>query len=156
MAIRIIRLDDDPILRKKSRRVESFDSKLWALLDDMRDTLAKADGAGLAAVQVGVLKRVVVIDCSEEYGYLELINPEIIASEGKQLEYEACLSLPHKQGITMRPMCVKVKAQDRNGQWHEYSGSELLARCFCHELDHLDGVVFTDRIAPGEAVEYME
>ena len=135
----IVKLGDD-ILRKKSRPVEKFDERLHTLLDDMRETMYKANGVGLAAVQVGVLKRVVVLDCTEDHtGYLELINPEIIEREGEQFEAEGCLSLPGEQGVTVRPMTVKVKAQDRNGQWCVYKGSELKARCFCHEIDHLDG-----------------
>ena len=110
----------------------------------------KADGVGLAAVQVGVLRRAVVIDCGD--GFLELINPEIIKSSGRQKETEGCLSLPGKSGITLRPSKVKVKAQDRHGEWHEYTGEDLKARCFCHEIDHLDGILFTDKLARGEEV----
>ncbi len=144
MALRNVVKSDDPIIRKKSRAVEKFDERLHVLLDDMRQTMYAANGVGLAAVQVGVLKRVVVIDCGD--GYLELINPEIISAEGEQFEEEGCLSLPGEVGVTSRPMTVKVKAQDRNGKWCIYKGSELKARCFCHELDHLDGVIFTDRV----------
>jgi peptide deformylase len=134
----------DPILAKKSRAVEKFDSKLSALLDDMKETLYKFQGCGLAAVQVGVLKRVVVMDCGD--GYTELVNPEIISSEGTQEQEEGCLSVPNEHGITLRPAVVKVKAQDRNGKWHIYKGTELKARCFCHEIDHLNGILFTERI----------
>ena len=140
MAIRKIRVEDDPILRKKSRPVENFDEKLFTLLDDMKETLLKADGIGLAAVQVGMLKRVVIINYDGRY--LELINPEI--------------SLPHKAGKTCRPQTVTVKAQNREGKWCLYSGSDLMARCFCHELDHLDGILYTDRLAPGEKVFLTE
>lgn len=154
MAIRKIRIDDDPILRKKSRPVEVFDDRLYELLDDMKDTLKKAEGIGLAAVQVGVLKRVVVINFGD--GFIELINPEILDSKGTQSEEEACLSLPRKAGKTVRPMSVKVRAQNRNGSWVLYEGSELRARCFCHEIDHLDGKLYTDSLAPGENVFYTE
>ena len=116
----------------------------------MKETMYKADGVGLAAVQVGVLRRAVVIDCGD--GFLELINPEIIKTSGRQKETEGCLSLPGKSGITLRPSKVKVKAQDRHGEWHEYSGEDLKARCFCHEIDHLDGILFTDKLARGEEV----
>ena len=116
MGIRQIRVNDDPILRKVSRPVESFDAKLFKLLDDMRDTLYDADGCGLAAVQVGMLKRVVVIDVGD--GLIELINPEIVESDGVQYEIEGCLSLPGKSGVTVRPKTVKVRAQNRDGKMH--------------------------------------
>ena len=154
MAIRKIRVDDDPILRKKSRPVEVFDDRLFQLLDDMKDTLAKADGIGLAAPQIGVLRRVVIIDMGD--GCMELINPEILETKGEQMEDEACISLPHKAGKTLRPMAVKVRAQNRNGNWVLYEGSELKARCFCHEIDHLDGKLYTDALAPGEQVYRVE
>ncbi len=150
MALRKIRIDDDPILRKKSRQVDVFDDKLGMLLDDMRETLKKSGGVGLAAVQVGILKRVVVIDLGD--GVKELVNPEIIEREGEQREVEGCLSLPGRSGITIRPMTVKVRAQNREGNWVLYKGSELAARCFCHELDHLDGKLYIDTLAPGEKV----
>ncbi|MBR0112566.1 MAG: peptide deformylase [Clostridia bacterium] len=149
MALRKIVEVGDPILRKKSRPVEKFDERLHTLLDDMRETMYEQNGVGLAAVQVGVLRRVVVMDCSQDKsGYLELINPEIIETEGEQCEQEGCLSLPGKTGITKRPAEVKVKALDRNGNWCVYKGTELKARCFCHEIDHLDGILFTDRLKP--------
>ncbi|MCH5190843.1 MAG: peptide deformylase [Oscillospiraceae bacterium] len=151
MALRNIRTDDDPILRKKSRAVEKFDSRLWELLDDMRDTLYHAEGVGLAAVQVGVLRRVVLVDVGD--GLLELINPEIIETEGIQCMEEGCLSLPGKQGHTMRPMTVKVKAQNRDGKWCVYKGTDLKARAFCHELDHLDGILYTDKLASKAEIE---
>lgn len=150
MALRKIRINDDPILRKKSRPVEEFDGRLFTLLDDMRETLAKADGIGLAAVQVGVLRRVVVIDLGD--GVKELINPSIVESSGEQRESEGCLSLPKKYGITLRPKNVTVRAQNRNGVWCLYKGTDLAARCFCHEIDHLDGKLYTDVLAPGEKV----
>lgn len=144
MAIRNIVKVGDPILDKTSRKVEKFDDRLWQLLDDMKETMYQANGVGLAAVQVGILRRVVVIDCGD--GYIELINPEIISSEGEQFAEEGCLSFPGETGTTCRPAVVRVKAQDRNGKWCIYKGEELKARCFCHELDHLDGVVFTQRV----------
>ena len=150
MALRKIRINDDPILRKKSRPVEEFDDRLLTLLDDMRETLAKSDGIGLAAVQVGVLRRVVVIDLGD--GVKELINPSIVESSGEQRESEGCLSLPKKYGITLRPKNVTVRAQNRNGVWCLYKGTDLAARCFCHEIDHLDGKLYTDVLAPGEKV----
>lgn len=152
MAIRKIRVNDDPILRKKSRPVEEFDERLFTLLDDMRDTMKKFDGIGLAAVQVGVLRRVVVIDLGD--GLKELINPSIVESSGEQREQEGCLSLPRKYGVTLRPMNVTVRAQNRSGNWCLYKGTELAARCFCHEIDHLDGKLYTDFLAPGEKL-YM-
>ena len=145
MAIRNIVTLGDPILAKKSRPVENFDGRLHAILDDMKDTLYKANGAGLAAVQVGILRRIVVMDCGD--GYLELVNPEIVErSEELQHETEGCLSLPGKYGVTERPKTVIVKAQNRDGQWCMYRGSDLKARCFCHELDHLDGILYTSRV----------
>lgn len=143
MALRKIVTLEDPVLRKTSRKVEKFDKRLWDLLDDMKDTLYNANGAGLAAVQVGILRRVVVIDVGD--GFIELINPEITdRSEEKQNEVEGCLSIPGKYGVTERPEWVKVKAQNREGKWVVYKGEGLKARCFCHELDHLDGVLYID------------
>ena len=144
MAIRNIRTEEDAILRKKSREVEKFDDRLFELLDDMAETMYAADGVGLAAVQVGVLRRVVVIDIGE--GLMELINPEIIEVDGVQCDVEGCLSLPGKQAYTMRPMTVKVKAQNRDGNWCMYKGSGLKAKAFCHEIDHLDGILFRQRV----------
>ncbi len=145
MAIRNIVKLGDPILAKKSRPVEKFDDRLATILDDMKDTLYKAQGAGLAAVQVGILRRIVVMDCGD--GYLELINPEITErSEELQHEVEGCLSLPGKYGTTERPKTVIVKAQNREGKWCMYKGSDLKARCFCHEIDHLDGILYTSHV----------
>ncbi|MGN0542728.1 MAG: peptide deformylase [Acutalibacteraceae bacterium] len=148
MAIRNIVRSGDPILAKKSREVENFDARLWQLLDDMKQTMYNANGVGLAAVQVGTLRRAVVIDCGD--GYIELVNPEIIGSEGEQFAEEGCLSFPGETGVTCRPAVVKVKAQDRNGKWCIYKGEALKARCFCHEIDHLDGIVFKQRVIRGE------
>ncbi len=144
MALRNIITKEDPVLRKKSRPVEKFDDKLIQLLEDMVETMYKNEGCGLAAVQIGILRRVVVIDVGE--GIIELINPEIISQEGEQNEAEGCLSFPEEYGVTSRPATVKVKAQNRDGQWCVYKGEDLKARCFCHEIDHLDGIVFKDRL----------
>ena len=144
MAIRkIVTLGDD-VLRKKSRPVVKFDEKLWQLLDDMKETMEKADGVGLAAVQVGVLRRAIVIDVGD--GLIELINPEIIETSGEQEGQEGCLSVPGRWGKVSRPMHVTVQCLNRKGETVEYSGSELLARAFCHEIDHLDGVLFIDKV----------
>lgn len=157
MAIRNIRVDDDPILRKTSRQVTEFNDRLFDLLDDMKETLYKSGGVGLAAPQVGVLRRVVVMDVSEDRSdYLELINPEITSVEGSQTGNEGCLSLPGLCGIVTRPMVVKVKAQNREGKWCLYKGEGLKARCFCHELDHLDGILYKDKLDEGECLYRTE
>lgn len=142
MAIRNILLETDEILRKKSRPIVEFNEKLWQLLDDMAQTMYSADGVGLAAVQVGVLRQIVVIDAGE--GLFEIINPEIIEQSGSQTGSEGCLSSPDEYGTVTRPMDVKVKALDRNGKPYIIVGSELLARALCHEIDHLQGVLFKD------------
>lgn len=142
MAIRTILQDTDPTLRKTSRPVEKFDQRIWTLLDDMYETMQGANGVGLAAVQVGILRRVVVIDVGD--GVIELLNPQIIEQSGEQTDSEGCLSFPGLYGEVSRPNHVKVKAQDRNGQFFEVEGEGLLARAFCHEIDHLDGVLFID------------
>ena len=156
MAIRKIVTSEDPILRKTSRKVEKFDEKLEYLLDDMRETLRKAEGAGLAAVQVGILRRVVLVDVGD--GLLELINPEIVETKGEIEDTEGCLSVPGEWGLVKRPEYVKIKAQDRRGVWHRYEGTDLKARCFCHEIDHLDGIIYTDKVikklTPEEAQEF--
>lgn len=144
MALRNVVKLGDPILNKTSRQVDKFDDRLAILIDDMKDTMYQENGVGLAAVQVGILKRVVVIDVGD--GVMELVNPEITQQSGEQREIEGCLSLPGKSGVTLRPMKVQVKAQDRNGKWHIYTGEGLKARAFCHELDHLDGILFTSKV----------
>lgn len=144
MAIRIIRKEGDPILRKTSRAVDKIDDRIIILLDDMKETMYDADGAGLAAPQVGVLRRVIVIDVGE--GPIELINPEIVFEEGSQCGEEGCLSLPGVTGEVVRPNIVKIKGLDREGKEMVLEGKELLARAFCHEVDHLNGVLFIDRI----------
>ena len=157
MAIRNIVKDGDPILKKKCRPVEKFDKKLAILLDDMAETMHQANGVGLAAPQVGMLRRVVVIDVGE--GVIELVNPKIIAYRGEQEGIEGCLSFPGEWGLAKRPNYVKVKAQDRNGDEFEIDGEELLARAFCHEIDHLNGVVFkdvADRMLSAAEIEEME
>ena len=141
MALRNIVKLGDPVLNKTSRKVEKFDEKLAILIDDMLETMYHANGVGLAAVQVGMLKRVVVIDIGD--GPMEL---EITMKEGEQRESEGCLSLPGKYGVTVRPMKVQVKAQDRNGKWQVFTGEGLKARAFCHEIDHLDGILFTSHV----------
>lgn len=140
MAIRNIVKHGDDVLTKNCRKIEVFDKRLSDLVDDLFDTLYESGGVGLAAPQVGVLKRVVVIDLDDEP--YELINPEIIEVRGEQYGPEGCLSYPGQFGMVKRPMYVKIKAQDRFGNWHEYEGEELLARAFCHETDHLDGNMF--------------
>ena len=136
--------EGDETLRKISRPVTEITPRITTLLDDMIETMRAANGCGLAAVQVGVLRRIVVIEV-EEGKVLELINPEIIARKGEQEEAEGCLSVPGKWGITHRPAYVKVRALNRKGETVEYEGEDLLARCFCHELDHLDGKLFIDK-----------
>ncbi|OUN11968.1 MULTISPECIES: peptide deformylase [unclassified Flavonifractor] len=157
MALRTILTDGDPALHKVCRPVTQFDEKLHDLLDDMKETLAKANGAGLAAPQVGILRRaVIVVDANDEM--LELVNPEIIAREGEQEGFEGCLSVPGRWGVVKRPMKAKVRAQDRNGNFFEVEGEEIVARCFCHELDHLDGHLFTElagRLYTNEELEEM-
>ena len=141
MAMRNIVKLGDPTLKKHSRTVEKFDNRLAQLIDDMKETMYANDGCGLAAVQVGILKRVVVLDVGD--GCIELVR-----------EAEGCLSIPGEYGTTIRPAVVKVKAQDRNGKWQVLKGEGLKARCFCHEIDHLDGILFTQRLA--DPMEHKE
>ncbi len=142
MGLRKIMTVKEPCLHKVCRPVEKFDGKLHRLLDDMKETLAEANGVGLAAPQVGILRRVVVVDTGEEM--LELVNPELLETSGEQVGSEGCLSVPGKYGIVKRPNYAKVRAYDRDGNEFEVEGEELMARCFCHELDHLDGIVYTE------------
>ena len=144
MAIREIREKGDEILYKKCKAVVKFDEKLHILLDDMYETMQSRDGVGLAAPQVGILKRAVVIDVGD--GKIELINPEIVEESGEQTGSEGCLSVPGVFGEVTRPNLVTVKAQDRDGKWFKITGKELLARAFCHEIEHLDGKLFLDRV----------
>ena len=145
MALRKIRLSNDPILRKISKPVAEINEATYELLDDMIETMYANEGAGLAAVQVGTLKRIVVIDCGEDFGGLiELINPEFLEKSGSQVDAEGCLSFPGYYATVERPDYVKVRAQNRHGEWITYEAQEFLARAFCHELDHLDGVLYPD------------
>ena len=142
--MREIREKGDEILYKKCKAVVKFDEKLHILLDDMYETMQSRDGVGLAAPQVGILKRAVVIDVGD--GKIELINPEIVEESGEQTGSEGCLSVPGVFGEVTRPNVVTVKAQDRDGKWFKITGKELLARAFCHEIEHLDGKLFLDRV----------
>ena len=142
MALRKILTSEDSALHKRCRPVTKFDEKLHTLLDDMGETLTAANGVGLAAPQIGILRRVVLVDTGEEI--LELINPTLLETSGEQIGAEGCLSVPGKYGLVKRPNYAKVRAQDRNGNWYEAEGEELIARCFCHELDHLDGILYTE------------
>jgi peptide deformylase len=144
MAIRNILTNDDPALRKVCRPVTEFNERLWQLLDDMADTMYEAPGVGLAGPQVGVLRRLFVMDVGD--GLVEAINPEITAVSGTQTDVEGCLSFPGRQGEVTRPKRVTFKAQDRFGKWFVMTGEDLKARCICHETDHLDGVVFLDKV----------
>ena len=159
MALRNIVTDGDPILRKVCRPVEKFDERLAMLLDDMAETMHKADGVGIAGPQVGIMRRICIVDIYDETGAIELINPVVVEKSGEQTGGEGCLSFPGKFGTVTRPMHVTVRAQDRNGQWFEVEGEGLTGRCFCHELDHLDGVLFTqkcDRMLTEEEMETGE
>ena len=150
MARRNILTKEEPGLYKKCRPVTDFNPRLHQLLDDMKDTLALENGVGLAAPQVGVLRRAVIVletnvpEGEDEY-IIELVNPEIIESDGEQYGAEGCLSVPGEYGLVRRPMHVRVRAQDRNGEFFEVEGEGLTARCFCHEIDHLEGIVFTSK-----------
>ena len=155
MAIRkIVKLGEDDVLRKRSRKVDKFDKRLEQLLDDMADIMYEADGAGLAAPQVGILKRCVVIDAGE--GLIELVNPEILSAEGTQMCIEGCLSVPGRRGRVERPEKVIVHAQDRKGRHIELEGEGFLANAICHELDHLDGVVYVDKMLEDVTDQYAE
>lgn len=144
MAIRIIRKDEDPILRKKAKKVEKIDERVKTLIKDMRETMYDADGVGLAATQVGVLKRIILVDVGE--GLLEMINPEILESCGEEVDEEGCLSLPGVNGVVPRPEAVTVKGLNPEGQEIIIEAKNLFARAICHEIDHLNGVLFTDRM----------
>ncbi|NLM43295.1 MAG: peptide deformylase [Clostridiales bacterium] len=143
MAIRTIRKDTDEILRKTARKVEKIDERIITLLEDMAETMRDAQGVGLAAPQVGVLRRVVVIDVGE--GLIELINPIIVYESGEQMSEEGCLSIPGKSGVVKRPQKVIARAQNRKGETFEIVGEDLLAVALCHEIDHLNGILFTDK-----------
>ena len=157
MALRKILTDAEPALHKVCKEVVNFDSRLHTLLDDMCDTLLDSGGVGLAAPQVGILRRVVLVDTGEEI--LELINPTLVETDGEQVGPEGCLSVPGKYGLVKRPYYAKVRAQDRDGNWYEAEGEELIARCFCHELDHLDGIIYTevmDRYLTEEELQFED
>ena len=157
MALRKILTDSDPSLHKRCRPVEQFDQRLHNLIDDLKETLANAGGAGLAAPQVGILRHVViVVDAQDQM--LELVNPEIIQQDGEQDGFEGCLSVPDRWGKVKRPMHVVVRAQDRNGAFFQVEGEEMVARCFCHEAEHLDGHLFTehtDRLFTNEELDEL-
>ena len=146
MAIRNVITNEfeDETLRKKSKKVQKFDENLWELLDDMKETMRKNNGVGIAAVQVGVLKRAVIVEPNNMF--LELINPEIVSIDGEDIDVEGCLSVSKKQGLVKRPMTVTVKAQDRYGYDFTITGEKYLARVLCHEIDHLDGILFVDKM----------
>ena len=160
MSIREILKDGEPALSKVCHPVTQFDQKLWDLLDDLKETLAQANGVGLAAPQVGILRRVCLVLDEEAEEYLELINPEIIAQSGEQTGLEGCLSVPGKWGIVTRPNRVRVRAQDRDGNWFEAEAEGLTARAFCHEIEHLDGHLFVEHIdhflTEEELKDYLE
>ena len=144
MALRTILKGDDPALHKKCRPVTEFNRRLWDLIDDLKETLADAEGAGLAAPQIGILRRVAIV-VNEEEEMVELINPMVISQEGEDMGYEGCLSVPGQWGEVLRPAKVRIRAQDRNGNEFEMDGEGMTARCFCHEIEHLDGHLFTER-----------
>lgn len=150
MAIRKIRTENEEVLRKVSKPVKQFDEALGQLLDDMADTMYDANGVGLAAPQIGILKRIFVVDIGE--GIIECINPEVVAVDGEQFGEEGCLSVPNKFGNVRRPHYAKVRAQDRHGNYFEVEGTELMARALLHEFDHLDGKLYVD-LVEGDLVE---
>ena len=164
MALRNVLTEENKTLYKTSRPVVKFDERLHTLLDDMTETLVHANGVGLAAPQVGVLRRAVIVletnvPEGEEPYFIELLNPEIVSAEGEQCGSEGCLSVPDQYGLVIRPQKVRVRAQDRNGNWFEAEGEGLTARCFCHEIDHLNGILFTslaERMLTEEEIESGE
>lgn len=155
MALRKIMTEKDPALHKVCRLVTEFNDRLHRLLDDMTETLRQANGVGLAAPQVGILRRAVVVETGEE-NMLELVNPRILEQSGEQDGAEGCLSVPGKWGMVKRPNYVKLQAQDRFGNWFEVEAEALIARCFCHELDHLDGHLYTEKVSRFLTEEEME
>ena len=164
MALRNVLTEENKTLYKTSRPVVKFDERLHTLLDDMTETLVHANGVGLAAPQVGVLRRAVIVletnvSEGEEPYFIELLNPEIVSAEGEQCGSEGCLSVPDQYGLVKRPQKVRVRAQDRSGNWFEVEGEGLTARCFCHEIDHLNGILFTslaERMLTEEEIESGE
>ena len=155
MAVRIVREEGDEILRKKSREVEQVDDRIRDLLNDMVDTMHKYNGVGLSAVQVGILKRLVVIDLYDDKGPIKLVNPVILKTKGEQEVEEGCLSFPNKYAKMIRPAEVVAEALDENGKKIKIKAKGLLAQAICHELDHLDGVLFIDKMIPG-TLQYVE
>ena len=155
MAIRNLRYENDEILKKTSRQVEKVDDKIQILIDDMIDTMHKYNGVGLAAVQVGILKRVIVIDLYDDNGPIALINPEILKTKGEQEVDEGCLSFPNQFAKVVRPLEVTVEYINREGKKEQIKATELLAQAICHEIDHLNGIVFVDKMIPG-TLEYIE
>lgn len=158
MAMRKILTQGDPVLNKSCHPVEKFDRKLHWLLDDLKETLTQSGGVGLAAPQIGILRRVVVVEDADE-NLLELVNPVIVEQSGEQEGWEGCLSVPNQYGWVTRPGTVTVRAQDRDGNFFETTGEEMVARCFCHELEHLDGHLFvehTDELYSPEEIDAME
>ena len=160
MGLRKILTDQEPALHKTCRQVTAFDEKLHKLLDDMRETLIESGGVGLAAPQVGILRRIFLVDVGLDGNEIvEFINPEILETDGEQTGPEGCLSVPGKYGLVTRPYYAKVRAQDRYGEWFEAEGEELIGRCFCHEYDHLDGILYTEimeRFLSDEELNYGE
>lgn len=150
MALRKIRTEEEAVLRKVSKEVQQFDDALGILLDDMADTMYEANGVGLAAPQIGQLKRIFVVDIGE--GLIEFINPVVLETDGEQFGEEGCLSVPNKYGNVRRPMYAKLRAQDRHGNFFEVEGTELMARAMLHEFDHLEGRLYVD-LVEGEIVE---
>jgi peptide deformylase len=144
MAIRLIVKDPDPVLRERAKEVTKFNSSLHKLLKDMAETMYDAEGVGLAAPQIAILKRVIVVDVGDENGLIEMVNPEMIEQEGEQLGPEGCLSIPGQSGDVRRAQRIKVRGQDRDGKFFEVEATDFLARAFQHEIDHLNGVLFTD------------
>lgn len=155
MAIRVVRENGDEILRKKSREVESIDDKIREILDDMVETLHKYNGVGLAGPQIGILKRIIVIDLYDDERPMKLINPAIVKEKGKQEVEEGCLSFPNQYGKIIRPAEVTVEALNENGEKVKIKAKELLAQALCHKIDHLNGILFVDKILPG-TLEYVE
>lgn len=156
MAIRLIRKDEDPVLRKKSKVIEVFDEKLKTLAEDMIETMHDADGVGLAAPQIGLLKRLIVVDLYDEEGPKVFVNPVIESPEGCQIDVEGCLSLPGQQGYVERPETLKLKYQDLDGVAHELVAEDFFARVLCHEVDHLEGVLYIDKVIPEDELDFED
>lgn len=156
MAIRLIRKDEDPVLRKKSRVIEVFDEKLKTLAEDMIETMHEADGVGLAAPQIGLLKRLIVVDLYDETGPKVFVNPVIEGPKGCQIDVEGCLSLPGQQGYVERPETLNLKYQDLDGVAHELVAEDFFARVLCHEVDHLEGILYIDKVIPEDELDFED